>query len=367
MSEKAQSVETAPAIGPERRKTNESLRSERQNADELVETLVAVEADTDALTENVREQTDAVRDRVRDTADRKQNASDDNAVVRERALGDEVLRRERAASDEILRRERAEQAIVTAALLEEREKTDRYLLTERARSDDALAHRDDFLGMVSHDMRNLVNGISLRATLLSAQASDSEEGRRTVDGMKHIQDYLQRMGRLISDLIDVDSIDLGKFAVQMEPSDGAAVLADAVDPFMHLAADKGVGLLADAHARSLPGEFDRDRVLQVISNLLGNALKFTPKGGAIIASVARSGEDLQFSVRDSGIGIPADMLEAVFERFWQVGANEQRGLGLGLYISRCIVNAHGGRIWAESTPGEGSVFTFTLPVRARAA
>src|SRR4029077_10199250 len=115
-------------------------------------------------------------------------------VIEERARADETLREERASADEILRDERAKEAMAFARLLPlEREKTDRYLLTERARSDDALANRDDFLGMVSHDLRNLLSGIVMSATLLSDEASESDEGRRTVAGMKRIERYVARM------------------------------------------------------------------------------------------------------------------------------------------------------------------------------
>ena len=105
-------------------------------------------------------------------------------------------------------------------------------------------------------------------------------------------------------------------------------------------------------------------MLQVLANLIANSIKFTPKGGSIRVSCERVGESLEFCVEDTGEGIPAAMLEAIFERFWQVGKNDRRGLGLGLYISRCIVEAHGGNIRAESNPGQGTRMRFTIPVDA---
>ena len=108
-------------------------------------------------------------------------------------------------------------------------------------------------------------------------------------------------------------------------------------------------------------EYDHDRMLQVLTNLVVNSIKFTPAIGTIHLRIERSADQLLFSVTDTGCGIPGDMLEAIFERFWQVDHNNRRGLGLGLYISKCIVEAHGGRIWAESKPGEGCKVTLTLP------
>jgi signal transduction histidine kinase len=102
-------------------------------------------------------------------------------------------------------------------------------------------------------------------------------------------------------------------------------------------------------------------MLQVLANLITNSIKFTAQGGSIWVRAERAGDELRFSISDTGAGIPDHMLEAVFERFWQVDKNDRRGLGLGLYISRCIVEAHRGRIWAESRLGEGSRFWFTLP------
>ncbi|MEX2080974.1 MAG: ATP-binding protein, partial [Dehalococcoidia bacterium] len=108
--------------------------------------------------------------------------------------------------------------------------------------------------------------------------------------------------------------------------------------------------------------FDRDRKLQVLANLIANAIKFTPRGGKVNVRAEAGRGTVRFCISDSGVGIPAPMLEAIFERFWQVGENDRRGQGLGLYISKCIVEAHGGRIWAESKVGEGSQVYFTLPV-----
>jgi signal transduction histidine kinase len=149
-------------------------------------------------------------------------------------------------------------------------------------------------------------------------------------------------------------------------ADAAKLVNEAVGAYAQTARDKDIALEARLGEPALPCVFDRERMLQVLANLIANALKFTPRGGAITIEAERAGDDVRIAVRDTGSGIPADMLDAIFERFWQVGKNDQRGLGLGLYISRCIVDAHGGRIWAESTVGGGSALHFTIPITAAA-
>jgi signal transduction histidine kinase len=364
---------------PERDQTDESLRIEREIADrDRAEALARTEENADDVVERARLNADAVLSVARGRADQRVRRDGQRAsapasavIARERALEDDAVRDERASADDTVRRERSEAALVLSALLPlERDKTDVDLLTERARSDNALANRDDFLGMVSHDLRNLLSGIVLSATLLGKTAAgmaDDEETAeersqaRTVAGVERIQRYAARMNRLIADLVDVVSIDAGKLSVRRVRGDAAELLVEAVDAFAHAAAAKGIALSADTGQRALAGDFDHERMLQVLANLITNALKFTPAGGRIVVRGSSSAGELRLSIRDSGCGVPREMLELVFERFWQVGKSDRRGLGLGLYISRCIVEAHGGRIWVESEPGTGSEFHVTIP------
>jgi signal transduction histidine kinase len=218
------------------------------------------------------------------------------------------------------------------------------------------------MGMVSHDLRNLLSGIVMNSMLIAEEASVSDEGRRTIAGMKRIERYAARMKRLIGDLVDVVSIDAGKLAIELEPFDASTLITEAVEAFAQAASQKGITLESGKIEPLLMVELDRERMLQVLANLITNALKFTPQGGRIVVAGERVGDELRLCVSDTGMGIPGDMLEAVFERFCQVGKNDQRGLGLGLHISRCIVDAHGGKIWVESKLGEGSRFHFTLPL-----
>jgi signal transduction histidine kinase len=350
----------------EREQTDESLRMEREKTDRALAERQAAEEDSDLALQHARESADAVLTESRAKADERLEASPDAGthatLVEERVLEDEALQDERASADEMLRREREENARVLSRLLPlEREKTDRFLLTERSRSDVALSNRDNFLGLVSHDLRNLLGGIVISAELLSAGAAGNENGAQILVGTTRIQRYAARMNRLIGDLMDVASIDAGKLAMTPVPGDAAKLIAEAVDTFQATASAKGVSLQTEIVEGPLLAEFDHDRMLQVFANTISNAIKFTSQGGSIRVHGECAGDELRFSISDTGSGIPGNMLEAVFERFWQVGKDDRRGVGLGLYISRCIVEAHGGKIWAESTLGEGSKLCFTLP------
>ena len=356
---------------PERDETDESLRIERHKTDQaLLVKQESLEGAADAVIDRAREIADAVLSEARDKADQKLDQEEPPVPVgsretigEERAAEDAALRRERAAADESLRREREAYARALHKLLPlEREKTDRHLLTERARSDFAIANRDDFLGIVSHDLRNLIQGIVVSADLLSIRATDDEAGRQVLAGVNRIERYAARMNRLIGDLVDVTSIDAGKLAVTPSRQDLCALVAEAVATFEPVAAAKGISLVSESAEPSILVDFDHDRMMQVLANLLTNAIKFSPAGGRISIRTERAADKALCCVADTGPGIPGDMLELVFERFWQVGADDRRGLGLGLYISRCIVEAHGGTIWAESKVGEGSRLSFTLPL-----
>ena len=355
-------------VRSERGETDESLRIERKNTDRaLQESQAAVEADADAVLRLARGKADDLVLRARDKADQQlvQAAPVAGAratITKERTQEDKALRDERATADATLQVQRDEDARLLARLLPlERAATDRNLLIERDRSDDALSNRDDFLGIVSHDLRDLLSGILMSTAVLSKRAPQGAEGAPILAETSRIQRYVARMNRLIGDLIDVGSIDAGKLAVTPTYGDSASLIAEAVDTFAAMALAKDVSLAMEGAEHPLPGKFDRGRIFQVLANLIANSIKFTLPGGKIRVRGERAGDELRFCVSDTGPGIPGDMLEAIFERFWQVGKSDRRGLGLGLYISRCLVEAHGGKIWAESKPGEGSTFRFTLP------
>jgi signal transduction histidine kinase len=367
-------------IAQERGRTNESLRTEREKADQAVaakQENVARHADAvvgrardnaDAVLGVARENADAVLDAARGRADEMADPGVvpgvERRVVEERVLADEIIRGERDIADETLRQEREEYARTLRRFLPlERESTDRYLLTERIRSDDAVANRDDFLAIVTHDLRDLIGGIVISATVLAKRAPQNEDGKNTLAETKRIERYAARMNRLIGDLVDVASIDAGKLAITPAPQDLAIVIAEAADTFRPTASAKGILLGTQIDAAPLLAALDHDRILQVLANLISNSLKFTPQGGKITICGESEAAGIRLSVLDTGSGIPDDALERIFDRFSQVGRNDRRGLGLGLYISRNIVEAHGGRIWAESRPGAGSRICFTLPAQ----
>jgi signal transduction histidine kinase len=242
----------------------------------------------------------------------------------------------------------------------------RNLLRLKAHADNAVANRDHSMGMVSHELRNMLSGIVLSARVLAQQAGPARDAE-TQERMARLQGFATRMDRLIGDLVDVVSIEAGKLFLKPERWEAALVLREIVEALAPAAELKGLTLTCAAPAPRLAARFDRERVLQVLTNLVMNAIKFTPGGGSVTLAAAVAGEDLLFSVTDTGPGIPRDQLDAVFERFRQLGDNDKRGLGLGLYISKCIVESHGGRIWVESSPGAGSTFRFTIPGALTAA
>jgi signal transduction histidine kinase len=348
---------------PEREQTDESLRVERDRADEaLGPKLAAIEEAADAVIAKARARADEVVAAARAESDREIPRSDvlaSKRTDRTRAVEDETLREERADADKAVRVERAENL---ALLSTDRQETDRDLLSERARSDDAVATRDDFLGIVSHDLRNMLSAMVGFAALIEQAESQENHKEQVLMHAQRIQRSGARMNRLVGDLVDVASIEAGVLAVTPEVGDPTEVVSEVVDTFQAQASASGISLVADIVPPPSLASFDAARILQVLTNILSNAIKFTPQGGRVVLRVERIADELKFAVSDTGDGIPADKLEAVFERFRQVKANDRRGIGLGLYISKCIVQGHGGKIWVQRKRGEGSTFCFTLPV-----
>lgn len=361
-------IPTEKAPPCERSNTDESLRSERERSDrEYAKTQTAIEQKSDAALHEDRERADQLSQEARDDLDVQLARSNMPAkalarVHLERKQEDAALRGERATSDSDLQAEREEGRRALAALLSlERDETDTRLLLERERSDEGLATRDEFMGMVSHDLRTLLAGIALQATLLKRNAPAGEAGRKSVQGLEKIERFTARMNRLIGDLIDVASIEAGKLLVTPVMQDVSVLVRESSEAFQPLASAQGLSLDVEIRGEVLMAAFDHERALQILANLLSNAIKFTPAGGRISIRAETLGPEVHCSVADTGSGIPSDQLNAVFERFWQSQSGDRRGLGLGLYISKCLVEAHGGRIWVESQPGAGSTFTFTLP------
>jgi signal transduction histidine kinase len=171
------------------------------------------------------------------------------------------------------------------------------------------------------------------------------------------------MARLIRDLLDSASMDAGGFSLQLAPQDVNAILREGIEMMEPSASQKGIQLEGVFLEAPLELRCDRARMIQVLANLVNNAIKFTQEG-SVRVGVERLGEELRFEVRDSGSGIPAEELPHVFDRYWKGPHSDRAGHGLGLHIARKLVEAHSGRIWAESVAGKGSAFFFTVPLRA---
>jgi signal transduction histidine kinase len=347
----------------ERKQTDESLHAEREAADQaLANELTDIDATADAVVSRARSRADAVLAAARARSDRLSTRGvprpASESVHSERAQEDTIVRAERAQADEALLQERAVHA---SALSSEREDTDTDLFNERVRSDHALETRDEFMGIVSHELRNMLNAVMGSAELIASGVARENHVDQVRMNVQRIQRSAVRMDRLIGDLVDIASIEAGRLAVTPEPGDPTLVAMEAVEIFQAQASALGVSLTTEMELPPSIVMFDPARILQVLTNLLSNAMKFTPAQGRVAVRLSRVGGILRFAVSDTGIGVPIDQLEAVFERFVQLTKNDRRGVGLGLYISRAIVEGHGGRMWAENAPGGGSTFSFTLP------
>jgi signal transduction histidine kinase len=225
----------------------------------------------------------------------------------------------------------------------------------------AIRSREELLAVVSHDLRNPLSSI-LTSTSLLARRAPQEDGARTRKHTEIITRSVERMDRLIGDLLDIASIEAGGLVIEPETNDAAALLHDAIEAHSGAAREKEQRLESSVDASVHLVRCDRERVLQVFANLIGNAIKFAPRATPIALSAQVVGDEVRFCVRDAGPGIAEAEVPHAFDRFYQVRKRARSGVGLGLSIAKGIVEAHGGRIWLESAPEVGSAFWFTLPV-----
>jgi signal transduction histidine kinase len=221
----------------------------------------------------------------------------------------------------------------------------------------ALSARDELLGIVAHDLRNPLGAITLKAAAMRMQA-EAESARKQAGSIENIA---IRMDYIIRSLLDVASVEAGQFSIKPAPHRVEGLLQETADLFGTVAASKAIGFDLDVSDPDLAIHADRDRVLQVLSNLVGNAIKFTPRGGHVSLTVEGGEKLVRFSVADTGPGIDAQYGRRIFERFWKLEQIGSKGTGLGLFIAKQIVEAHQGRIWVESHPGHGATFNFELP------
>jgi signal transduction histidine kinase len=223
--------------------------------------------------------------------------------------------------------------------------------------------REQVMAIVSHDLKNPLATIQMAASFLLEDLVPDDAAHGAERQQLHaIHRCTERMYRLIHDLLNVAAIEAGQLVVARSPLEVDVLVNDALELLNPLAEAKRIALVAGLSPALPPVAADRERMLQVFSNLGGNAVKFTPQDGRIEIHAALRNAMVEFVVLDTGPGIASDDLPHVFDRFWQAKKTARYGAGLGLAIAKGIVEAHGGSIRAESTPGRGSSFTFTLPV-----
>lgn len=241
-------------------------------------------------------------------------------------------------------------------------------LTEIRETEEALRRavraREEVVAVVSHDLRSPLGTISAGAELL-LDLDLSRERRR--EHLRAIYRASEQMHRLIRDLLDVSRIEAGGLSIDATPTPVEELVRRAREIAAPLARDASLDLETSVEEGLPPVRVDRDRILQVLSNLMGNAVKFTPEGGRIRLRASREAGEVVVEVADTGPGIAPEDQEHLFDRFWQVDRANREGTGLGLAIARGIVEAHGGRIWVESEPGKGSRFRFTLEAAGEAS
>jgi PAS domain S-box-containing protein len=238
------------------------------------------------------------------------------------------------------------------------------LALDNARLHDAvrasLRARDEMVGVVSHDLRNPVAAVKmLSGTLLRSQ---DNSGARAHESLELISQAAEQMDALIRDLLDVNRLDAGKLRIAAVPVDPGILLAESLQTLRPLIQEKGITLDLQTEADLPKVMADPERIQQTLSNLVGNAIKFSHENSRIVVDTRRRTDDVIISVRDTGRGITAEQLPRVFDRYWQSSRTDRQGAGLGLAIAKGIVEAHRGRIWIESRPGEGTTASFTLPV-----
>jgi signal transduction histidine kinase len=382
----------------ERSRTNKSLTAERSATDRSMSD----------RREGTQRTADVARRKIRDEADRtlrtdRRAADTERArrssvkpisreleterrraaefLRRERQRADRSLARQRRHTDSALHEERRERRETEMSLFaRERGRTDRDLGEERIRTDDvfrlaerrisqaatagekaaaAVVLRDEFLAIISHDLRTPLSVIAINAARLGRLVPAGQGAEQLRKMCLQIEESVKRIARMAEELLDAERMALAKLRLPTKPGDLRDVAREAVDMVAPLVSAQGVSLEATLPEEPVEASFDRDRILQVLSNLLGNAVKFTPKGGKVRLEIEKS-DRLRVTVSDTGPGIPADQHDRVFRRFTQIRA-ATGGVGLGLYIARRIVEAHGGEIGVNSRPGRGSTFFFTLP------
>jgi two-component system phosphate regulon sensor histidine kinase PhoR len=223
--------------------------------------------------------------------------------------------------------------------------------------------RAEFIDNLSHELRTPLTTISLLAETAAREAESASPRLR--DRIAKIEVETGHLTQMVNELLDLSRIESGAAQLLLDDVDLVRVARSSAERLKLFAERQGLGIVLDLPERVSPVRGDEDRLGQVLINLLHNAVKFSPDGGEVVVGVREDGDQIRVWVRDPGIGVPAADLARIFERFYKVDRARVRGrggTGLGLSIARHVVESHGGRIWAESEEGEGSTFTFTIPL-----
>lgn len=379
------------SFGIGRKKTDKSLLAERDRTDRsLKRTRNEVEASTDVDLQKSRDDANREQSSSRQAADKNNTSHNvkgngDTRLLQERERADQATERERARTDAAINRERElKQDIVQELVEQERAQTDLNLRDERQQTDtevtrvtdllsdevaihlktkSALTTRDEFLAIVSHDLRNPIGAIFSCTEMLLEDASYRKMDSETKHWIEFIKRNSETALHLINDIMDLERIAEGKLALRFGQHNISQLIRESMENFIQMASSKNILLRSKFSNESGNVICDRERIMQVLGNLIGNAIKFTPDGGSIVLDARIEEEKVLFSVCDSGSGIPDEKKERIFERFAQIGSKDRRGLGLGLYISKMLIESHQGKIWVDSDFGEGSTFWFSIPVK----
>ncbi len=377
---------TDDSLIAERDKTNQSLDHVKLQTQEITDGVVANErAIADSVAASMRKRSDTSRGNSRSknsaNANGKQKA-EDLLLENERYEVIAAVELERSKVDEAIQKEREVQNVLLEdLLLKERTLTDENLKLERTQTDieidassaqltseisdhqitkTSLTTRDEFLAIVSHDLRNPIGNISSAAEmLLSAESDISKQDLQR--WLSLIQRNADGALRMISDILDMERISENKLALNLKPNNIENLLQHTLDSHALSAKKKNITLQFTPSKVPIHFVYDIDRISQVLSNLVANAIKFTPDGGKISMNTTATDHELKVNVQDSGEGIPKDKLKVIFERFAQLHDKDRQGLGLGLHISKMLVQAHGGNLSVKTELGKGSTFSFTLP------
>lgn len=241
----------------------------------------------------------------------------------------------------------------------QREETYRRLYREAQR---AIAARDDVLSFVSHDLGNPLAAVRVATAVLLKRVQPDDPDYAHVAG---IREAVEQAQRLIRDLLDIQKMEAGRLALHFEKIDIGALIDEALQSLRPLIEERELRIVRDVSPELQRPDADRDRVLQALGNLLGNAVKFSPPGGTVAVAAALHEDEIVVSIGDEGPGIAAADLPHIFDRYFQAQKFGKVGHGLGLSIVQAIARAHAGRAWAESDLGAGSTFHLALPLTPR--